>query len=309
MKHEHENIFNNNNFNPNMDINKEIVFKKKNLKSSFSIRSRKIKEKKDNISSNKTIVENTSFQIIPDKRLETSVKERKKHIKLNSAMNKMKNNFNIDNKKINEKISEIKVKKKERFIEAENKYNTNISNKYLSKLNLEPKKKEIKDSSNYIKKQTKMKKLMTITRLTKNKAKKEIQILNLSNGILINEKKNKLNETGHEKEKEMDVDNSKNIIMKDKMDKTELPLKYKKIKEIFLTDNTGKNVKLYKTKNTNNNMSKFNSTKNTMRNSSQKHNIIKRNNNNLKENKINEYYNECKIQRNREFLNYLLTKK
>jgi hypothetical protein len=124
-------------------------------------------------------------------------------------------------------------------------------------------------------------------------------------------KKNKLNETGHEKEKEMDVDNSKNIIMKDKMDKTELPLKYKKIKEIFLTDNTGKNVKIYKTKNTNNNMSKFNSTKNTMRNSSQKHNVIKRNNNNnnLKENKINEYYNECKIQRNREFLNYLLTKK
>jgi hypothetical protein len=189
MKHEHENIFNNNNFNPNMDTNKEIVFKKKNLKSSFSIRSRKIKEKKDDISSNKTIVENTSFQIIPDKRLETSVKERKKHIKLNSAMNKMKNNYNIDNKKINEKISEIKVKKKERFIEAENKYNTNISNKYLSKLNLEPKKKEIKDSSNYTKKETKMKKLMTITRLTKNKAKKEIQILNLSNGILINEKK------------------------------------------------------------------------------------------------------------------------
>ena len=36
-----------------------------------------------------------------------------------------------------------------------------------------------------------MKRLMTITRLTKNKPKKEIQILNLSNGILINENKNK----------------------------------------------------------------------------------------------------------------------
>ena len=44
------------------------------------------------------MMENTNFQIIPDRRLETSINE-KNHLKLNTTMSNNNNNFSIDNKK------------------------------------------------------------------------------------------------------------------------------------------------------------------------------------------------------------------
>ena len=303
--------YNNINSNSNKDIAKEIVFKKKTLKNSFSINTRKRKDKRDSINLSKSIVENTKFQIIPDKRLESSVDDNN-HIKRMSVMTNINNNYSIDFKKDNDIKNEIKVKKRERFIVAEHKTNSNISGKYLSNKNFERcNTNELKDSSN-LKKEIKMKKLMTITRLIKNKTKTEKakNNINLSNNILNNEKKNKFNVTADEKEIAFD-NNNKNIIMNNKKDKTiNHNSNEKKIKEIYLVKNTGRKVKVIKTEN---NMSKFKSNKNFTRNSNQNQNqnknVIKRNYNHLKENKTNDSNYENKTQRKKEFLNYLLSKK
>ncbi len=156
-----------------------------------------------------------------------------------------------------------------------------------------------------------MKKLMTITRLIKNKPKteKEKNNINLSNNILNNEKKNKFNVTVDVKEIAFDNSNNKNIIMNNKKDKTiNHNSNEKKIKEIYLVKNTGRKVKVIKTEN---NMSKFKSNKNFTRNSNQNQNknVVKRNYNHLKENKTNDSNYENKTQRKKEFLNYLLSKK
>jgi hypothetical protein len=297
----------NNENNSNTDLNREIIFKKKTLKNSFSIHSRKKKDKKDSINnSNKSIMENTNFQIISDKRFETSVNE-KSHNKLNSTMSNINNTYNIDIKKDNEILNEIKVKKRDKFIIAENKYNNNsVLNKYLTKKNLETNINDLRDNySKKAKKDIKMKRLLTITRLINNKGKIEISKSNVNNNSLINERKNKLNETAHEKE--IFIDNYKNKNLSSKRDRTNHPSNEKKIKEIFLMENTGRKVKVYKTDNSN--TDKIKSKKTFIKNSSQKQNIIKRNNNHLKENKTNEYINEYKTQRKKDILNYLLTKK
>ena len=294
--------------NSNTDINKEIVFKKKTLKNSFSIHSRKRKDKKDSFNSNKSMMENTNFQIIPDRRLETSINE-KNHLKLNTTMSNNNNNFSIDNKKENEILNEIKVKKREKFIIAENKNNNNNINKYFSKKHFETNLNKLKDNnnSNNDKKEIKMKKLLTLTKLINNKGKIEISKSNLSsNNTLINERKIKLSET--ESEKEMFIDNYKNKILSNKQDKTNHPLNEKKIKEIYLAENLGRKIKVYKT-DINNNIDKIKSKKTLIKNLNQNQNIIKRNNNNLKENRTNENINEHKNQKKRDLLNYLLTKK
>ena len=223
------------NANTKTDSNKEIIFKKKNLRNSFSINARKIKNKKKIINKNQ-LIENTSFQIIPNKKLNNSMKD---HIKLNIS----KENINsFDNKKDKDNIiiKEIKVKKKKRYI-IENKCE-NPSNAFSSKKNFETndnKNQDDKDISKIknnltdAKNETNLKKLLNLTRLMKNDKKMSIPNISLSNcNAAIDDKKSKGSKTSREikKEKESYINNFK--------EKKEEPKKQgKKIKMIKIEKN------------------------------------------------------------------------
>jgi len=291
--------------NSNTDSNKELtLFKKKYLKNSFSINNKKLKEKKDNI--NQSIVEeNTNFEIIPDKNLENIINE-KKHRKLNSTI---PNNYSIGNKKDIEILNEIKVKKKERYIIVGN--NNKTLNKFSSEkygtINKNDKNLSQDNSKNFEK--GKMRKLLTLTRLIKDKKKIPMPKLNLNNNILVNDNKNKIYET--ERGKDGVIGNINNKILSNKIDKQEQSIE-KKPKDISLLEKHGKKVKLYKTENNFNKSlnnlvgrPKFKSKRNDLINPYQNQiNKI----NNLKGNK-KEYNNVNKTQRKKEILNYLLSKK
>ena len=305
--------------NSNRHSKKDLtVFKKKTLKNSFSINSRKIKDKKDDI--NHSIVEeNTNFQIIPDKSLENILNERN-HIKLNSSIT---NSISIESKKDIEILNEIKVKKRERYVITGNKYN----NKTLNTLNKLPTKNiferydtlnendkdlsTLKYNSKNVK-ETKMRKLLTLTRLMKNKTKIPVTRLNFNNSYLVNDKKNRINETAREKDGGA-VDNIKNIILSNKRDKViKQNIIDKKAKEIFLMENSGKKVRVYKTENTYNKSydniigkPKYKTKRVDVINPYQ--NQIKKISN-LKDNK-NEFDKVNQTQRKKEILNYLFSKK
>ena len=297
--------------NTNIDSNKELtLFKKKYLKNSFSINTKKIKEKKDNITQS-IVEENTNFEIIPNKNLENIINE-KKHRKLNSTI---PNNYSIGNKKDIEILNEIKVKKRERYIIAGNKYNNKTLNKFSSRNNLEKYETINKNDKNLSQDNSKntekgkMRKLLTLTRLFKDKKKIPIPKLNLKNNILINDKKNKIYET--ERGKDGIISKINNKILSNKIDKQKQSFD-KKPKDISLLKNQEKKVKAYKTeinfnKSLNNLVSrpKYKSKRNDLINPYQ--NQINKNNN-LKGNK-NEYNNVNKTQRQKEIFNYLLSKK
>ena len=224
------------NTNTKTDSNKEIIFKKKNLRNSFSINTRKIKNRKKIFNKNQ-LIENTSFQIIPNKKLNNSMKD---HIKLDIS-NDNNTTYSFDNKKDKDNIiiKEIKVKKKQRYIienkcenpsnafsskksfEANN--NNNKDDKYISKL-----KNNVIDAKN----ETNLKKLLNLTRLMKNDKKMSIPNISLNICNKIDDKESKISKTSREtkKEKESCISNFK--------EKKEEPKKQgKKIKMIKIEKN------------------------------------------------------------------------
>ena len=225
------------NTNTKTDSNKEIIFKKKNLRNSFSINARKIKNKKKIINKNQ-LIENTSFQIIPNKKLNNSMKD---HIKLDISKDN-NTTYSFDNKKDKDNIiiKEIKVKKKKRYI-IENKCE-NPSNAFSSKKNFETndnKNQDDKDISKIknnltdAKNETNLKKLLNLTRLMKNDKKMSIPNISLSNcNAAIDDKKSKGNKTSRETKTE------KESYINDFKEKKEEPKKQgKKIKMIKIEKN------------------------------------------------------------------------
>jgi hypothetical protein len=207
--------------NPNINNtspNREKIFKKKNLKNSFCISSKK-KERKNNINNNmnQSVIENINFQI-PSLELDKNLNKSaiaKGDIKLNSE--RTKNICDIDIVKDNENIKEIKVKKNERFITEENK-TSNIANKYSSVKsfqlndNINRNDKDLSSLKNNItdaKKETNLKKLLTLTRIMKNDMKMSIPELTITDFSIIKDKKSKLNKTERKKEKDVSFDNDK----------------------------------------------------------------------------------------------------
>ena len=223
--------------NPNINNtspNREKIFKKKNLKNSFCISSKK-KERKNNINNNtnQSVIENINFQI-PSLELDKNLNKSaiaKGDIKLNSE--RTKNICDIDIVKDNENIKEIKVKKNERFITEENK-TSNIANKYSSVKsfqlndNINRNDKDLSSLKNNItdaKKETNLKKLLTLTRIMKNDMKMSIPELTITDFSIIKEKKSKLNKTERKKEKDVSFDNDKD---KDKKESAKIKIRSKK---------------------------------------------------------------------------------
>ena len=201
---------NSNKYTNNTEPYKDMIFKKKNLKNSFSIDRRKIKKKMNNININKnqSVIENINFQIIP---VHNSDNTKKGHIKLVSAINNNVNDtYSIDSEKNNEIIKEIKVKKKQKIILENNKMN-NLSSENSTVKNFDindntsnndKNLSSLKDNISSAKKETNLNKLINLTKIMKNDMKLSIPKLTLTNFNKKKKKKHKLNKSVKDNQKE-----------------------------------------------------------------------------------------------------------
>ena len=324
------------NVNTNMTNNDFGVFKKKTLKNSFSISMRKKKDQKGSNNSingikksNESMIERTNFQIISGKKnKDYSQKENKNIINIRNKnfylglsaekekdKNKEENNYN------NNIINEIKVKKANKYFIEENKSFEHINNK----LNKIPKykyfdnnknNKDNKDNNNSDAESYKnirdsnKSKLLIINQLINNKRKSLNPYFDYNR---VNKDSSKINVRELSGKKEEYINSYKSYGFGNKVESNQPNFVGKKAKEIYLLENTGKRVKMFKNDNNSSNFNKsyddnFNG-KNNFRlrhNEAETIDKFKKNKryNLLNDDKENEYNGDPKTQRKREIMNY-----
>ena len=249
------------NYNNTINNNENKIFKKKTLKNSFSISKRRKKNNDDDSKTkiNNSVAKRNNFEIFSDNIFDKTLNENK-HIKIISNINNLDDD-NLEKSKSKDIISEIKVKRRNKYIIEQNNFNNtindfnhhrilkteeNILNKDYNKNIILLKDNEINT------KEKKIDKLLTLTRLVKNKERMSIPKLsqNNTNNTLINENKSKLSETIGEKNKGFEA--FKITFLLNKNNKKKQNIIKRKAKEIFLMENTGKTVRMFKTENNNN---------------------------------------------------------
>ena len=327
------NIYNTN-ANTNLNNNDYVIFKKKALKNSFSITMRKKKDQKGsnnsingNRKNNESMIERTNFQIISgNENKDYSQKENKNIINIRNK------NFDLDfsaekhknRKENNNIINEIKVKKANKYCIEENKsfdqINHNFNKIYDHENNFEinknknPKNKYIDNNKSNKGNNLEIesyknigdlnkKKLLIINQLINNKRKSLNPNTNYNR---INKDNNRKSERELGGKKEESFNSYKSYGFGNKIENKMPNFVGKKAKEIFLMENSGKKVKMYKNNNNCDNL-------NVKHNLRPRHNEvvtidkIKRNqkyNLNLNDDKVNEYNDDPKTQRKREIMNY-----
>ena len=321
----------NTNANTNLNNNDFGIFKKKTLKNSFSISMRKKKDQKGsnnsingNKKNNESMIERTNFQIISGKEnKDYSQKENKNIINIRNKnfdldfstekkkdKNKEENNYNI--------INEIKVKKANKYFIEENKLFEHINNK----LNKIPKYKYFdnyksnKDNNSNVESDKNIrdfnkKKLLIINQLINNKRKSLNPNLDYNR---VNKDNSRISSRELSGKKEEYINNYKSYGFENKIESKKPNLVGKKAKEIYLLENTGKRVKMYKNDNNSSNFNKsYDDNLSGKNNFRLRHNEIvtidkikknKRYNLVLNDDKENEYNDDPKTQRKREIMNY-----
>ena len=334
------NIYNNNmNANTNLNNNDYIVFKKKALKNSFSISMRKKKDQKGsknsindygNKKNNESMIERTNFQIISGKEnKDYSQKENKniinirnKNFDLDFSAKKQKDKNKEENNNI---INEIKVKKANKYFIEDNKSFEHINNKlnnFEINKNKIPKNKYFennkknKDNNSDVEsfkniRDLNKKKLLIINQLINNKRKS-------LNPNLDYNRVNKDNKRIIARElcgkKEEYINTYKSYGFENKIEGKKHNLVGKKDKDIYLLENSGKRVKMYKNDNNSSNFNKSYDDKLGGKNIFRlRHNEVvtidkikknKRYNLDLNDDKENEYNDDPKIKRKRGIMNY-----
>ena len=334
------NIYNNNmNANTNLNNNDYIVFKKKALKNSFSISMRKKKDQngsknsiKDygNKKNNESMIERTNFQIISGKEnKDYSQKENKniinirnKNFDLDFSAKKQKDKNKEENNNI---INEIKVKKANKYFIEDNKSFEHINNKlnnFEINKNKIPKNKYFgnnknnKDNNSDVEsfkniRDLNKKKLLIINQLINNKRKSLNPNLDYNR---VNKDNNRIIARELCGKKEEYINTYKSYGFENKIEGKKHNLVGKKDKDIYLLENSGKRVKMYKNDNNSSNFNKSYDDKLGGKNIFRlRHNEIvtidkikknKRYNLNLNDDKENEYNDDPKIKRKRGIMNY-----
>mgnify|MGYP002624517241 FL=1 len=332
------NIYNTNT-NTNLNNNDYAVFKKKTLKNSFSITMRKKKDQKssnsninNNKKSNESMIERTNFQIISGKDNKDNSQKENKNI-INIRNKNFNLDFSVEKKKDNNKeennneniINEIKVKKANKYFNEENesveqiKHNlskiNNQENNFEINKNKIPKYKYndnkynkdiIKDTESYKNiRDSNKKKLLIINQLINNKRKSLNPNLNYNNANRDNSRLS-TRELGGKKEEY--INSYLSYGYGNKMDRQKPNFVGKKAKEIFLLENSGKRVKMYKNDNNSGNFNKsYDDNLNGKHKFRLRHNevvtidkIKKSKNINLNDDKLKEFKGDIKTQRERE---------
>jgi len=326
----------NTNANNNLSNNDYVVFKKKTLKNSFSITMRKKKDQKgsnNNINSNKknneSMIERTNFQIISyrenkdysQKENKNIINLRNKKFDLDLSADKLKDKNKDENN--NNIINEIKVKKTNKYF-IERDINNNLNKIYNQENNFESNKIKIQKNK-YNNKSSKdnnleaesyknikdlnKKKLLIINKFINNKRKSLNPSMNYNK---VNKESVRISarELGGKKE---ELTNSyKSYGFGNKLENNKPNFSGKKAKEIFLLENSGKKVKMYKNDNYSCNFNKsYDDNLNGKHNFKLRHNDIitidknkKNKRYNLFDDKINEYKDDTKSQRKEEIKNY-----
>ena len=334
------NIYNNNmNANTNLNNNDYIVFKKKALKNSFSISMRKKKDQKGsknsindygNKKNNESMIERTNFQIISGKEnKDYSQKENKniinirnKNFDLDFSAKKQKDKNKEENNNI---INEIKVKKANKYFIEDNKSFEHINNKlnnFEINKNKIPKNKYFdnnknnKDNNSDIEsfkniRDLNKKKLLIINQLINNKRKSLNPNLEYNR---VNKDNNRIIARELCGKKEEYINTYKSYGFENKIEGKKHNLVGKKDKDIYLLENSGKRVKMYKNDNNSSNFNKSYDDKLGGKNIFRlRHNEVvtidkikknKRYNLDLNNDKENEYNDDPKIKRKRGIMNY-----
>ena len=334
------NIYNNNmNANTNLNNNDYIVFKKKALKNSFSISMRKKKDQKGSKNSikdygkkknNESMIERTNFQIISGKEnKDYSQKENKniinirnKNFDLDFSAKKQKDKNKEENNNI---INEIKVKKANKYFIEDNKSFEHINNKlnnFEINKNKIPKNKYFdnnknnKDNNSDVEsfkniRDLNKKKLLIINQLINNKRKSLNPNLDYNR---VNKDNNRIIARELCGKKEEYINTYKSYGFENKIEGKKHNLVGKKDKDIYLLENSGKRVKMYKNDNNSSNFNKSYDDKLGGKNIFRlRHNEVvtidkikknKRYNLDLNDDKENEYNDDPKIKRKRGIMNY-----
>ena len=334
------NIYNNNmNANTNLNNNDYIVFKKKALKNSFSISMRKKKDQKGsknsikdygNKKNNESMIERTNFQIISGKEnKDYSQKENKniinirnKNFDLDFSAKKQKDKNKEENNNI---INEIKVKKANKYFIEDNKSFEHINNKlnnFEINKNKIPKNKYFdnnknnKDNNSDVEsykniRDLNKKKLLIINQLINNKRKSLNPNLDYNR---VNKDNNRIIARELCGKKEEYINTYKSYGFENKIEGKKHNLVGKKDKDIYLLENSGKRVKMYKNDNNSSNFNKSYDDKLGGKNIFKlRHNEVvtidkikknKRYNLDLNDDKENEYNDDPKIKRKRGIMNY-----
>ena len=334
------NIYNNNmNANTNLNNNDYIVFKKKALKNSFSISMRKKKDQKGsknsikdygNKKNNESMIERTNFQIISGKEnKDYSQKENKniinirnKNFDLDFSAKKQKDKNKEENNNI---INEIKVKKANKYFIEDNKSFEHINNKlnnFEINKNKIPKNKYFdnnknnKDNNSDVEsfkniRDLNKKKLLIINQLINNKRKSLNPNLDYNR---VNKDNNRIIARELCGKKEEYNNHYKSYGFENKIEGKKHNLVGKKDKDIYLLENSGKRVKMYKNDNNSSNFNKSYDDKLGGKNIFKlRHNEVvtidkikknKRYNLDLNDDKENEYNDDPKIKRKRGIMNY-----
>ena len=334
------NIYNNNmNANTNLNNNDYIVFKKKALKNSFSISMRKKKDQKGsknsindygNKKNNESMIERTNFQIISGKEnKDYSQKENKniinirnKNFDLDFSAKKQKDKNKEENNNI---INEIKVKKANKYFIEDNKSFEHINNKlnnFEINKNKIPKNKYFdnnknnKDNNSDVEsfkniRDLNKKKLLIINQLINNKRKSLNPNLEYNR---VNKDNNRIIARELCGKKEEYINTYKSYGFENKIEGKKHNLVGKKDKDIYLLENSGKRVKMYKNDNNSSNFNKSYDDKLGGKNIFRlRHNEVvtidkikknKRYNLDLNNDKENEYNDDPKIKRKRGIMNY-----
>ena len=334
------NIYNNNmNANTNLNNNDYIVFKKKALKNSFSISMRKKKDQKGsknsindygNKKNNESMIERTNFQIISGKEnKDYSQKENKniinirnKNFDLDFSAKKQKDKNKEENNNI---INEIKVKKANKYFIEDNKSFEHINNKlnnFEINKNKIPKNKYFDNNKNNKDNNSDVESFKNIRDLNKKKLLIINQLINNKrkslNPNLDYNRVNKDNKRIIARElcgkKEEYINTYKSYGFENKIEGKKHNLVGKKDKEIYLLENSGKRVKMYKNDNNSSNFNKSYDDKLGGKNIFRlRHNEVvtidkikknKRYNLDLNNDKENEYNDDPKIKRKRGIMNY-----
>ena len=333
------NIYNNNmNANTNLNNNDYIVFKKKALKNSFSISMRKKKDQKGsknsindygNKKNNESMIERTNFQIISGKEnKDYSQKENKniinirnKNFDLDFSAKKQKDKNKEENNNI---INEIKVKKANKYFIEDNKSFEHINNKlnnFEINKNKIPKNKYFDNNKNNKDnnldvesfkniRDLNKKKLLIINQLINNKRKSLNPNLDYNR---VNKDNNRIIARELCGKKEEYINTYKSYGFENKIEGKKHNLVGKKDKDIYLLENSGKRVKMYKNDNNSSNFNKSYDDKLGGKNIFRlRHNEVtidkikknKRYNLDLNDDKENEYNDDPKIKRKRGIMNY-----
>ena len=334
------NIYNNNmNANTNLNNNDYIVFKKKALKNSFSISMRKKKDQKGsknsindygNKKNNESMIERTNFQIISGKEnKDYSQKENKniinirnKNFDLDFSAKKQKDKNKEENNNI---INEIKVKKANKYFIEDNKSFEHINNKlnnFEINKNKIPKNKYFDNNKNNKDNNSDVESFKNIRDLNKKKLLIINQLINNKrkslNPNLDYNRVNKDNKRIIARElcgkKEEYINTYKSYGFENKIEGKKHNLVGKKDKDIYLLENSGKRVKMYKNDNNSSNFNKSYDDKLGGKNIFRlRHNEVvtidkikknKRYNLDLNDDKENEYNDDPKIKRKRGIMNY-----